>query len=327
MIISRTPLRISFFGGGTDYPAWFKERGGAVLATTIDKYAYIICRYLPPFFEHKSRIVWSLIELINRPSEIKHPSVRECLKYMKIKKGVEIHYYGDLPARSGLGSSSAFTVGFLNALYALKGKNISKMQLAKEAIHLEHKILKESVGCQDQVITAFGGLNLIEFKKDSDFNISPVIINRERLKLFQEHLMLIFTGFTRNAPDIAKEWIKQAKLKTKEFKTLHDLVFEGVGILNSNMDILKFGKLLHEAWLVKRSLDTKIATALIDEIYSTARRSGAPGGKILGAGGGGFLLIFAPPHIQLKIKSKLKKFLCIPFKLENLGSQIMLYQP
>lgn len=325
MIISRTPLRISFLGGGTDYPVWYKENEGAVLATSIDKYIYITCRYLPPFFEHKSRIVWSLVELVKDTSEIKHPSVRECLKFMKIKKGVEIHYDADLPSKSGLGSSSAFTVGLLNSLYALKGKIISKEQLAKEAIYIEQKVLKENVGCQDQILVAYGGLNLIEFKRSGEFYIHPLTINSQRLKLFQSFLMLIFTGFTRFSSQIGKEWIRQAHEKRKTYRDLHGLVYEGVKIINSDTGLPKFGKLLHESWRIKRSLDRKISNPTIDEIYSLALKTGALGGKLLGAGGGGFLLIFAEPVVQQKIRSKLKKFLCIPFNFENLGSQIIFY--
>jgi D-glycero-alpha-D-manno-heptose-7-phosphate kinase len=327
MIISRTPLRISFFGGGTDYPAWFKKNGGAVLATTIDKYIYMTCRYLPPFFAHKSRIVWSFIELVKDLSEIQHPSVRECLRFMKIKKGVEIHYDADLPAKAGLGSSSTFTVGLLNSLYALKGIIVPKMQLAKEAIYVEQNILKENVGCQDQILASFGGLNLIEFRKSSDFHIHPITISAERLKIFHRHLLLIFTGFTRISSVIGKEWIKQASQKCKEYELLHELVYAGVNILNSNDDLGKFGKLLHEGWKIKRSLSHKISNPTIDEVYSLARRLGASGGKLLGAGGGGFLLIFAKPEIHPRIKSELKKFLYIPFNFENLGSQIVFYNP
>lgn len=328
MILSRTPLRISFFGGGTDYPAWFKEHEGAVLATTIDKYVYISCRYLPPFFDHKSRIVWSQIELVNKVSEIKHPVVRESLRFLKVKEGVEIHYDADLPSRSGLGSSSSFTVGLLNTLHSLKGKIVSKTQLADEAIHVEQKLLQENVGCQDQVLASFGGFNLIKFKRNNEFHIHPITISPERLQLLQNHLMLIFTGFTRFSSEIGKEWIKQTEHKPKNYNDLQQLVYTGCDILNNNRsDILQFGTLLHEGWKIKRALDGKISNKTIDEMYSLAMKTGALGGKLLGAGGGGFLLIFAEPKAHKRIKEKFKKFPCIPFLFENIGSQIVFYRP
>jgi D-glycero-alpha-D-manno-heptose-7-phosphate kinase len=327
MIISRTPLRISFFGGGTDYPAWFEKNGGAVLATAIDKYIYITCRYLPPFFEHKSRIVWSLIELVKDTSKIEHPSVRECLKFMKIEKGIEIHCDADLPSRTGLGSSSSFTVGLLNSLYALKGTMVSKEQLAKDAIYVEQDLIKENVGSQDQILASFGGFNLIEFKPGSDFRIFPVILDSERLKLFHSYLMLVFTGFTRIASEVAGELVKKTPEKKVELKTMYAMVYEAIKILNSNTDLLEFGKLLNENWKLKRSLSDKITTPVIDEIYSLAQKAGATGGKLLGAGGGGFLLLFAEPEVQPKIKSELKQFLHVPFQFENLGSQIIFYNP
>jgi len=327
MIISRAPLRVSFFGGGTDYPVWFKENEGAVLATSIDKYIYITCRYLPPFFEHKSRVVWSLIELVEDTSEIKHPSVRECLKFMKIEKGVEIHYDADLPARTGLGSSSSFTVGLLNSLYALKGTMVPKEQLAKDAIYVEQELLKENVGCQDQILASFGGFNLIEFRPGEDFRIYPLTINPERLKMFHSHLMLVFTGFTRIASEVAAELVKKTQDKKSELKTMYQMVYEAIKILNSNTDLKEFGKLLDESWKLKRILTNKITTPMVDEIYSRARKAGALGGKLLGAGGGGFILLFAEPEVQLKIKTELNKFLHVPFQFENLGSQIIFYKP
>jgi D-glycero-alpha-D-manno-heptose-7-phosphate kinase len=327
MIISRTPFRISFFGGGTDYPAYFEENRGAVLATTIDKYCYISCRYLPPFFPHRLRIVWSLIENVQTPDEIKHPAVRECLRFMKIKKGIEIHHDADLPARAGLGASSAFTVGLLNCLYALSGRMISKMQLAKDAIYVEQELIKENVGCQDQILASFGGFNLIEFDYNRDFRIHPVTLNKNRLDLLCAHLMLIFTGISRDASEISSEIVQKVHQKKTELKAMHEMVYEGIKILNSNCDIKKFGELLHQSWKIKRNLTRKISNPFIDEIYETARKSGAVGGKILGAGGGGFMLLFADPALQPKIKSKLKKLLYVPFKFENLGSQIIFYTP
>ncbi len=327
MIISRTPFRISFFGGGTDYPVWYKEHGGAVLATSIDKYCYISCRYLPPFFEHKSRIAYSKIENVRSHEEIEHPSVRATLKYMNIEDGVEVHHDGDLPARTGLGSSSSFTVGFLHALFALKRIMPTKMQLAKEAIYIEQAVLKENVGCQDQVIAALGGLCRIDFCSDHDIRMTPIIIGQGRLEDVQNHLLLYFTGFSRFASDIAKEQIERTKDKKVELSNMLQMVHEAVSILTSKEDLVQFGKLLDESWKIKRSLSSKISSPVIDEIYEVAQGAGAIGGKLLGAGGGGFMLFFAKPEDHHKIKEALKKLLHVPFRFENTGSQIIVYQP
>ena len=326
MIITKAPFRISFFGGGTDYPGWFEENGGAVLGTTIDKYCYITCRYLPPFFDHYSRICYTLIETVKKFDDIKHPSVRECLKYMQIEKGIEIHHDGDLPARTGLGSSSSFTVALLHGLYALKGKMTSNAQLAREAIHVEQSIIRENVGCQDQIFAAMGGLNLIEFSANNDFKVSPMAIPNERTENLHSHLMLFYTGVSRMASEIAADLIQQTPKKKAELKAIHQMVFEGVKLLNSSDDIAGFGKLLHESWKLKRSLSSKISTPLVDEIYEAALAEGALGGKILGAGGGGFVLIFAKPEHQAKIKEKLKQFLHVPFQFDSSGSQIIFYK-
>lgn len=327
MIIGRTPFRISFFGGGTDYPAWYKENKGAVLATTINKYCYISCRYLPPFFKHKSRILYTRTELVNRVSEIQHPAVRECLRYMKVKKGVEIHHDGDLPARTGIGSSSSFTVGLLHTLYAIKGIMPTKRQLALDAINLEQKAMKEKVGSQDQVLAAFGGFNLIEFGGPHHFQVHPITISAQRLVLLQKHLMLFFTGFTRKASDIAGEQIRNIPRKKKEMEVMLQLLNRALKILNSNAALSEFGRLLHENWQIKRSLSTKISTPVVDKIYSAALDAGALGGKLLGAGGGGFMLIFAKPEVQSKIRERLKKILYVPFRFDDLGTQIIFYSP
>lgn len=327
MVITKTPFRISFFGGGTDYPAWYKENGGAVLSTTIDKYCYISCRRLPPFFKYKHRIVYSRAESTNKIDSILHPSVRETFRFMKVSEGMEIHHDGDLPARSGLGSSSSFTVGLLHALYAIKGQMVTKEKLAQEAIHIEQNLIKESVGSQDQVATAFGGLNKINFNTDGSFTITPVILRKERIYELESHLMLFFTGFPRIASDIAKEQIKKIHRTKKELTMMHRMSDEAVSILNSNDDIAEFGRLLNESWKLKRSLSDKVSNERIDKIYETARLSGALGGKILGAGAGGFMLIFARPKEQQRIKDKLKKLLLVPVKFEESGSQVVVYSP
>lgn len=327
MIISRTPFRVSFFGGGTDYPPWFKDHPGAVLATTIDKYCYITCRYLPPFFEHKSRIIYSKMEHIQKSiDEINHPAVREVLRFLKIDDGIEIHHDGDLPARTGLGSSSSFTVGLLNGLYALKGIMPTKEQLAHEAIYIEQEMCKENVGCQDQTLAAYGGLNYIEFGGNTHLRVRTVTITPERARELQSHLMMFFTGFSRTASEIAAHQIKNIPNKERELTTMYQMTQQALRILTAG-DILDFGKLLHESWQLKRGLSEKISTAHIDEIYSSARDAGALGGKLLGAGGGGFVLVFAPPDAQPRIRERLKDLLEIPFKFENLGSQIIFYQP
>ena len=327
MIISKTPFRISFFGGGTDYPVWYKENGGAVLSTTIDKYCYITVRYLPPFFKYQHRIVYSKMETVKDVNEIKHPAVRAILDFCGISKGVEIHHDGDLPARSGLGSSSSFTVGLLNSLNALKGNIVKKSQLAKDAIYTERDILKENVGSQDQVAVAFGGFNKVAFNTDDEFRVEPITLRKERLQELSDHLMLIFTGFSRFASSLARKQIKNTSKKKKELSVMQQMVDEAIDILNSKDDILRFGKLLDESWKLKKSLTSKISNTEIDNIYSEALKSGATGGKLLGAGGGGFMLLFVSPERKEKVKRRLRKYLEIDFAFENDGSQIIYYNP
>ena len=326
MIISRTPFRVSFFGGGTDYPVWFQEHGGAVLATTIDKYCYITCRYLPPFFEHKSRIVYSKIESVAANDQIEHPAVRGVLQHLKIEEGLEIHHDGDLPARTGLGSSSSFTVGLLHALYGLNGRMPTKMQLANDAIHVEQEVLKESVGSQDQIIAAFGGFNRIDFPSDHRFQVSPVMIDGERRARLQDHLMLFFTGFARTASEIASEQIQATPKKTQELRLMQQMVDEAIRILRESEDLTAFGRLLHEGWQVKRSLTRRISTPQIDALYEAACAAGAIGGKLLGAGGGGFLLLFVRPEEQDRVKEALRGVLHVPFRFETGGSRIIFYE-
>ena len=325
MIITRTPFRISFFGGGTDYPVWFENNGGAVISASINKYCYITCRYLPPFFEHKHRIIWTKVESVKNTDEIQHPAVNAALRIFNIQEGLEIHHDGDLPARTGLGSSSSFAVGIIHALHALKGKIVSKRQLALEAIHLEQEVLKENVGCQDQVVAAFGGFNKIEFGGSNKITVSPMPMSSERLNLFQDHLMLFFTGFSRTASEIAAEQIKNTPNKTFELKALRNMVEEAVEILDGNGPLDDFGKLLDESWKIKKSLSLKISNQHIDEIYTAAKSAGALGGKLLGAGGGGFILFFVKPELQPSVREKLGNLLQVPFRFENLGSQIVYY--
>jgi D-glycero-alpha-D-manno-heptose-7-phosphate kinase len=328
MIISKTPFRISFFGGGTDYPVWYREHGGAVLTTSINKYCYITCRHLPPFFEYKYRIVYSKAEQTENVSDIKHSSVREVLNFLDINEGIEIHHDGDLPARTGIGSSSSFTVGLLNVLYALKGKMVTKRGLALDAIHIEQDIIKENVGSQDQTIASYGGFNKIEFGGTQEIQIRPIVINPAKSQLLQNHLMLFFTGISRTASEIAKEQIGKTRDKEKELNRMLEMVEDAANILNGrDSDIVYFGKLLHESWMIKKSLTNRISTPQIDKIYDTALNAGAVGGKLLGAGGGGFILFFVEPKCQYAVKEKLRNLLYVPFKFENSGSQIIYYDP
>ena len=325
MIISRTPFRISFFGGGTDYPVWFREHGGSVLATSIDMYCYISLRYLPPFFGHKSRIVYSKIESVGAAGRIQHPAVREALRFMGVSEGLEIHHDGDLPARTGLGSSSSFTVGLLHALYALQQKMPSKLELAQNATVIERDRIGESVGCQDQVTASFGGFNRIFFRPSGEIVVQPVIVKAARLEALQEHMVLLFTGFSRHASAIAEKQILNTPRRTAELSEMQGMVDEGLRILSGTGDLADFGRLLHESWRLKRSLTRKISTPQVDRIYETARRAGALGGKLLGAGGGGFVLLFARPRDRARVRSCFKDLLHVPFRFENGGSQIIFY--
>jgi len=327
MIISKTPFRISFFGGGTDYPAWFEHHGGKVLSTAIDKFCYITCRHLPPFFKHKYRIAYSTVETVQDIKDIEHPAVRAVLDYMGCDQGLEIHHDGDLPARSGLGSSSSFTVGLLNSLHAMKGEYRSSEQLAKEAIHIEQDVLHEHVGSQDQVAAAYGGLNRIEFFPDGSFDVAPIIIEPPRLELLQSHLMFFFTGLSRFSSDIAESKIANIKNRTADLHEIGQMVDTGLDILGSAAPLNEFGQLLHEGWKIKRNLSDKVSNSHIDEIYEAARSAGAIGGKITGAGGGGFMLLFVPPEKQKNVRERLSKLTHVPILFEQSGSRIVLYQP
>jgi len=324
MIISRTPFRISFFGGGTDYPVWYEKYGGAALSTTIDKYCYLMVRYYPPFFPIKYRIVYSKIESVNEHDEIVHPSVKATLKHLQFHDGVEIHNTADLPARSGLGSSSSFTVGLLHALSVLQRKEVTRESLGLDAIHIEQNLIKENVGSQDQVAVANGGFNFITFAPGNIIKVNPVQISQERIDLLNSRLMLFFTGFSRFASEVAAEWIKSAPKKAVDLHTMRKIVDEAVEILSDlNRNIDDFGHLLHKNWLLKRGLNRAVSTSQIDEIYDRARRAGAIGGKLLGAGQGGFMILYVTPELQAKVRDALKELLHVPFKFEGTGSQII----
>jgi D-glycero-alpha-D-manno-heptose-7-phosphate kinase len=327
MIISRTPYRVSFFGGGTDYPAWYREQGGAVLSAAIARYCYLTCRWLPPFFDHKSRIVYSVIESVARMEDIQHPAVRESLLHLGIRDGIEIHHDGDLPKMTGLGTSSSFTVGLLHALHALRGEFRSKMQLAVEAIHIERDRCGDRVGSQDQVCAAFGGLNHIRFAPDDEIVVAPVPLPAGRMKEFEDSLLLFFTGFSRYSSDVAGEQLMNIPRKKRELTEMAAMVDDGLALLATGGDLSDFGRLLHESWMLKRSLSPKISSPEIDAMYELARKAGALGGKITGAGGGGFLLLFVEPDRREAVRNALSHLLHVPFDLDHAGSQIIFSNP
>lgn len=328
MVITSTPFRISFFGGGTDYPVWYRQHGGAVLSTAINKCCYITCRRLPPFFEYHSRVSYSKVENVRRNDAIEHPSVRTCLQFLGVGEGVEIHHVADLPARTGLGTSSAFTVGLLLGLYALQDRMRAKQALAADAIHVEQKLLQEAVGAQDQVSAAYGGFNRINFHPDNSIEVKRVLTAPNRLAELEQNLALYFTGFARTASEIAQEQVRMTPQRKEELGAMLQLVDEGEAILtNPHRSLDEFGRLLHEGWQIKRSLTQKITNASIDEIYEAGLAAGALGGKLLGAGGGGFMLFFVPPEKRQALRERLKKLLCIPFGFSNKGSHVVVYEP
>ena len=323
MIITRTPYRISLFGGGTDYPGWYREHGGEVLAMGINKYCYLTCRFLPPFFEHRIRIVYSRIESCNRIEEIEHPAVKAVLQFLKLERGVEIHHDGDLPARSGMGSSSSFTVGLINGLNALQGRFTGKKQLTMDSIHVEQHLLKENVGSQDQVMAAHGGFNHVVFHPSEEISVRPVILPQERTRELMSHLLLFYTGIKRTASQVAGSYVDSLDQKRRQLRVLKGMVAEALSILSGGGDLRPFGELLHEAWLVKRSLGAKVSNPEVDGLYESARTAGALGGKLTGAGGGGFLLVFAPPATHPQVKQALQHLVCVPFNIDASGSQVI----
>jgi len=326
MIITRTPFRISFFGGGTDYPVYFREHGGAVISTTINKYCYVTCRNLPPFFDHRYRIRYTKREEVQTVDQINHPSVRECLKFVDVGQGIEMVHTSDIPAMSGVGSSSAFTVGLLHALYSLRGQLVTKRKLAMDAVHVEQNLIGEAVGSQDQVAAAFGGFNRIEFWADNAVRVQPLSLSRGKLDYLESCLLFVFTGFSRYASTIAEEQIKETRNKLDSLRRMGDMVTEATEILNGPADRLDdFGRLMHDSWALKRGLTGKITNNAIDAIYERAIGAGALGGKLCGAGGGGFLLLFAPPNSVASVRRALEGLVTVPFRFESLGSQIVLY--
>ncbi|MFQ5922741.1 MAG: kinase [Anaerolineales bacterium] len=327
MIISRTPYRISFFGGGTDYPAWYLEQGGAVLSTTIDKYCYISCRYLPPFFNIRHRIVWSHVETVSTISEILHPAVREGLRFLGFDNsiGLEIHHQGDLPARAGMGSSSSFSVGLIKALTALRGQMIGKHDLALEAIQLEQDAMKEPVGSQDQVAAAYGGFNIIHFLQHGDIRVEPITIPNSRMAELQSRLLLFYTGTSRLSSEIAADVIAGLQGKRELLRKMRSFVDQAVSILNGPSGLDDFGQLLHENWRLKREQSKLVTNRSVDRIYQKAVEYGALGGKLLGAGGSGFMVFYVPLERQQQVIETLSNCLHVPFAFESEGSSLVYY--
>lgn len=324
MIITRTPFRVSFFGGGTDFPVFYDEHGGEVLSTSIDKYCYITVRELPPFFDHKYRIRYTKREETNSILDIQHPSVRACLLHMEIRDGMEVLHTSDIPAMSGIGSSSSFTVGLLHALYAYNDERVSKSELCQGALHIEQQMLNENVGSQDQTAAAYGGLNVIKFKKNRQPIVSPIAIQRHRRVQLESNLMLFFTRFSRVSDTIAKTQIEKTPTLTKELSFMKSMVEQAIEILvDESLSLNNFGELLHDSWEIKRTLTEKITNPEIDQYYQIARQAGAIGGKLCGAGGGGFFMLFVPPEKQKSVKEALHELLHVPFKFDFSGAQII----
>lgn len=328
MIISRTPFRVSLFGGGSDYPQWYRKNGGAVVGFAINKYCYISLRPLPQFFQHKHRLVYSKVETVSDISEIQHPAVRNVLEDMRIEYGVEIHHDGDLPARSGLGSSSSFTVGLINALNAQAGRMVSKDRLAREAIRIEQDVIQENVGSQDQIWAAYGGMNHIEFSRDGDFAVRPVIMPTERRDHMLGSLMLFFTGLSRFAHKVAGDKIANLGSHESHVRSIMQMADEGLEIVsNPDRALDDLGRLLHESWMIKRELASSVTTPEVDAIYQAAMEGGALGGKLLGAGGGGFILFYVEPGKQQAVRDKLAGLVEVHFKIDADGSRIVVYEP
>ena len=304
MLISRAPVRISFFGGGTDYPEYFLQHGGSVLATAIDKFSYVTASpFLSHLFDYSVRVSYRKVELVKTISEMEHRVFRECLKFCNLEKDIELHNVADLPAFTGLGSSSAFTVSLLHALHSFKGEFVRPIDLAYEAIYVERHLVQDKVGCQDQLMAAMGGFNLVEFRTEEDIIVSRVAISPDRLAEFEAHIFIVFTGIKRKAANVVEKQLKRVADNTEILKEMRKMVDKGWDILTSNQSLTAFGELLHQAWLAKRSLDTGISNAEIDEIYRLGIDSGALGGKLLGAGAGGFMLFFAPPEVHPQLQS------------------------
>lgn len=326
MIITRTPFRMSFVGGGTDMEDFFRENGGSVISSTFDKYCYVTVRHLPPFFEYKTHLTYSKVEYVNAYDEIKHPAIRNAMKMLDMH-AIRLTYESDLPAKSGLGTSSSFAVGMLNAFYALKGKYVDKKRLADEAIFLERKLCEESGGWQDQIAAAYGGFNRINFR-EKGYEVRPIIISPERKQILNRNLLMFFTGFVRYSSDVQKANSEMSDLKRQCLRETLMLVDDvEQTLVNKSVDIDEFGRLLDYTWQLKRKSGKAVSTTEIDELYLKARQAGALGGKLLGAGGGGFLLFYVRPERQEAVKDALRNLLYVPFQFENSGTSVIHYTP
>ena len=323
MIITRTPYRISFFGGGSDFPEHYLKCGGRVIAAAINKYCYISLRKLPPFFSHRDRIVWSEVENVSDYAQIHHPAVRAVLQEYRLPFGVSMTHDGDIPARSGIGSSSAFTVGLVHAVEAILGDKPTPRELADRAIRIERERLGETVGCQDQISSAFGGLNTIEFRRDGGYEVRPLALSPERREEFQKHFLLVFSGVSRISSEVAQEQFRRIGQNRRALDELAAMAAEAERILVSGRDLADFGGMLDECWKIKRSLSGRISTPLIDEIYERARNAGALGGKVLGAGSGGFLFFFVPPECRRRVTEALGRWMNIPVAVDEIGSAVI----
>lgn len=326
MITTKTPFRMSFFGGGTDLAEFYEENGGAVISSTFDKYCYVTVRHLPRFFDYKNQVTYSRIERTNSVDEIEHPMVRNCMKLLDMHEMI-VTYDADLPARTGLGTSSSFAVGLLNAFHSLKGKKKDKRTLADEAIYVERIMCNEAGGLQDQIAASFGGLNRIDFSA-SGYTVTPINVSKERKEELNSNLMLFFTGFSRFSADIQNDTKKNIEDKTKTLLEMKKMVDDVQLILeDETKDLDEFGRLLDKSWKLKRSTGSKISTGQIDEIYERAMNVGALGGKLLGAGGGGFMLFYVTKGKQKAVKNELKDLLYVPFKFENEGTTVIYDSP
>lgn len=325
MIITQTPFRMSFFGGGTDFPEFYKEFGGAVISTTFDKFCYVNVRHLPRFFDYSTELSYSKIERVTKVEEIQHPAIREAMKMLDMHE-LRLTYEADLPARSGLGTSSSFAVGMLNAFYALKGRYADKEKLADEAIYLERVLCSESGGVQDQIAAAFGGLNRINFSENG-YEVNPVIITPDRKQQLNRSLMLFFTGFSRFSSDIQQTTQKALEDKQKQLLEMLSLVDDAEKVLTTKCDLNEFGRLLDYTWKLKRGITSRISTDSIDELYAKGMAAGALGGKLLGAGGGGFLLFYVEEDKQEEVRDVMKELLYVPFEFENSGTRVIHYAP
>lgn len=327
MIISKTPFRMSFFGGGTDMESFFKENGGAVLSTTFDKYCYVNVRHLPRFFDYSTELSYSKIERVTDVNDIQHPAIRNAMKMLDMHE-IRLTYEADLPARSGLGTSSSFAVGMLNAFYALKGKYADKKRLADEAIYLERELCEEAGGWQDQIAASFGGMNRIEFNRDGTYDVRPIIIHPDRKIQLNDNLLMFFTGFTRFSSDMQKANAVGYAEKQAQLKQMYALVDDAEKVLeDKHSDLDDFGRLLNTTWKLKRQTGGAITTNSIDALYEKGIAAGALGGKLLGAGGGGFLIFYVQPEKQTMVREAMKDLLYIPFKFEDGGTQVIHYTP